>query len=82
MSGQPDMIVQLGQHIGREYRGKGFAQAQVYVDALVSLNGRPMQRLIDPEVDLMTLQPGLTPARWILPAPTTPTPRLGPRLLR
>ena len=76
MSGQPDMILQLGQHIGRDFQSKGHRRVEVRVDAQVSLNGRPAQPLIDPEVDLMTIEDGLAPAAWILPGPDTPPIRL------
>jgi vitamin K-dependent gamma-carboxylase len=78
MSGQPDLILQLAHHIAREYRAAGHDDVQVYVEALVSLNGRPPQPLIDPERDLTTVTPGPWPADWILPAPTTPPPHLSP----
>jgi len=71
MSGQPDLILQLGQHIAAQYRKRGFADAEVRVDALVSLNGRPAARLIDPTVDLASLSDGVARASWIRPAPAT-----------
>lgn len=79
LSGQPDMILQLGRHIGHELERQGH-DVKLYVDALVSLNGRPMQRLIDPTVNLMRLEDTLWPAQWILDAPTTAPPRLRPIL--
>ncbi len=69
MSGQPDLILQLAHHIADEYRRQGRRHVEVRVDALVSLNGRRMARLIDPDVDLTTLEDGFAPADWILPAP-------------
>jgi hypothetical protein len=38
---------------------------------MVSLNGRPPQLLIDPNVDLARQQVSLLPTRWIIPL-TTP----------
>ena len=78
MSGQPDLIVQLAHHIGRTYAERYGEPVQVRVDALVSLNGRPAAPLIDPDVDLMGVEPDLRPASWILPAPQGPPPRLSP----
>jgi hypothetical protein len=78
MAGQPDLILQLAHHIADEYRTAGHPDVQVYAEALVSLNGRPPQWLIDPERDLTTVAPGPWPADWILPAPTTPPPHLSP----
>lgn len=67
-SSQPDMILQLGQRIGTDYAQRHGA-AQVYVDALVSMNGRKPKLLIDPNVNLMTVSDGIAPADWILDAP-------------
>ncbi len=77
MSGQPDMILELGKHIGQHYIEKGHTSVEVRVDAWVSLNGRVASRQIDPDVDLMQIDD--TPwqsAPWILPAPDTPPPTL------
>ncbi len=79
MSGQPDLILQLGQHIGREFQAKGHKRVEVRVNAQASLNGRSPRPLIDPEIDLMTLEDGLSVAGWILPAPTDKPIRLRPR---
>ncbi|MEC9072513.1 MAG: HTTM domain-containing protein, partial [Myxococcota bacterium] len=59
MSGQPDLILQLGQHIADDYRQRGLGEVEVRVDAPVSLNGRPPSLLIDPDVDLSTITPGM-----------------------
>ena len=76
-SGQPDMILQLAHHIGGDYRARGHEDVQVYVDAIVSLNGRSPHAMIDPNVDLMTLEDGVGAAPWIMPAPSEPPPHLG-----
>ena len=72
MAGQPDLILQLARHIGRQFEGRGVAGAEVRVDAWVSLNGRAPARLIDPDVDLMRVEYGLARATWILPEPQEP----------
>lgn len=74
-AGQPDMILQLGHHIGRHFEKKGHEDVEVYVDALVSLNGRPPRPMIDPTVDLMTIEDGIGPAPWILDGPDAPLPK-------
>jgi len=76
MSVQPDLILQLAHHVAAEQRARGATGVEVRVDALCSLNGRPMARLIDPDVDLAQLEDSLAPAAWILPAPEGPPPRL------
>ena len=52
---------------GREYG----ESVEVRADVMVSLNGRPEQRLIDPDVDLAREKRGPWPKPWILPL-TTP----------
>ncbi|AEI68485.1 HTTM domain-containing protein [Corallococcus macrosporus] len=76
MSVQPDLILQLARHIARDFEARGKGRVQVHVDALVSLNGRPAERLVDPDVDLAQEVDGLAPKRWIRPAPDTPPIRL------
>jgi len=79
MSVQPDLILQLAHAIAEEHRARGLEDVEVRVDAFCSLNGRPMARLIDPDVDLAAVEEGLMPAPWILPAPEGPPPALRPR---
>ena len=65
MTGQPDLILKLAHHIAEDFRSRG--PVEVRVDALVSLNGRPASRLIDPDADLALISDGVAPASWILP---------------
>lgn len=74
MSSQPDLILQLAQHIARDLEQRGRGPVAVYADARVALNGRRSQPLIDPNVDLTRVRDGLAPAHWVLPAPETPPP--------
>lgn len=77
MSGQPDMILKLGQHIGKEYQRDGHKHVEVRVDAWASLNGRAPERQIDPDVDLMHIKDSpWRAAWWILPAPSSAPPHL------
>ena len=78
MAGQPDLIWQLAQHIAQDFAARGRGSVEVRVSALVSLNGRKGARLIDPDVDLTMVSAGLGKASWILPAPSSPPPRLRP----
>jgi vitamin K-dependent gamma-carboxylase len=48
----PQLIRDLARHIAADLQRKGHAPFGVYADAYASLNGRPHQRLIDPEVNL------------------------------
>lgn len=68
MTRRPDMILEFGRWLGRRLEAEGKGEVEVYAEAHVSLNGRPRQPLIDPEVDLMTIEDRLwPPADWILP---------------
>lgn len=76
MAGQPDLILQLAQHIAADFRARGMGEVEVRAEALVSLNGRPARHMIDPTRDLARVADGLAPKDWLLPGPDTPpTPR-------
>ncbi len=76
MAGQPDLIAQLARHIAAEFGRRGRGPVEVRAEALVSLNGRPAQPMIDPARDLARVDDSLAPADWILPAPEGPPIRL------
>jgi hypothetical protein len=76
MSSQPDLILQLAHRIRDDYAAQGFGPVEVRADTWVSLNGRAVQRLIDPNVDLSRIEDGLGKADWILPEPSQPPPKL------
>jgi vitamin K-dependent gamma-carboxylase len=75
-SGQPDLILQLAHRVRDEYGSLGHGPVEVRAQALVSLNGRRAQPLIDPTVDLAKISAGLGRAGWISPAPGGAPPRL------
>lgn len=72
MSGQPDLIVQLGKHIAWDFGRRGFGEVEVRVEAWVSLNGRRPALLINPDVDISRVALGWQPADWIRPMPPEP----------
>jgi len=76
MSSQPDLILQLAHRIRDDYEAKGLGPIEVRADTWVSLNGRAIRRLIDPNVDLSRIEDGLGKADWILPEPSEPPPKL------
>lgn len=78
MSGQPDLILQLAHRIRDDYSARFGARVEVRAEALVSLNGRRLSPLIDPEIDLAAIQDGLAPYEWVLPAPAARPPRIRP----
>lgn len=82
MSGQPDLILQLAQRIARDFEAAGKGPVEVRADARVSLNGRPSELFLDPEVDLARQVDGLAPKGWIRPAPDTPPLHLRSALAR
>lgn len=64
---QPDMILQFAHFLGKHYEERGVKKPQVRVEAWVTLNARPSQLLIDPNVDLMTEEDTWRHKKWILP---------------
>lgn len=63
----PDTILQLAHHLALELRAAEGRSFEIRVRALVSLNGRRPQLLIDPEIDLASQPRTLRPKPWILP---------------
>lgn len=49
---RPDMILQFAHHLRDIWRGKGYANVAVHAQIEMSLNDRPMQALIKPDVNL------------------------------
>lgn len=69
MAGQPDLIHQLAHWVAQDFARRGVPGVEVRVDSFVSLNGRPVARMIDPDVDLLAVDPAR--GDWILPEPDT-----------
>jgi vitamin K-dependent gamma-carboxylase len=70
MSGQPDLIVQLARHIGRQFQETRGLAVEVYVDALVSLNGRQPMPFFRDNVNVLELKSSELP-RALHPSPRT-----------
>ncbi len=51
---RPDMILQFAHHLERHFAAQGHADVAVHAHVEMSLNGRPYQALIRPEIDLTT----------------------------
>jgi len=77
MGGQPDLILQLAKAIGRDLHARGYRDLELHAITRVSLNGRPAVPMIDPAIDLLTVD-DVGPRTWVLPEPTTPPPQLRP----
>jgi hypothetical protein len=68
LDGRPRMIQQLARHLAEKLGRKEGVELEVRVRATVSLNNRPPQLLIDPDVDLVrAATPFFGHASWILP---------------
>lgn len=65
---KPDVIWQFSQYLKEEFKAKG-KDVGVYVNCRVSVNNKPLQRLINPDIDLANVpwQP-LKHNNWILPS--------------
>ena len=68
---KPDLLLLFAHHLAEVKRREGYEGVEVRAHAMVSLNGRQPQLLIDPNVDLTKEQVSLLPTRWIVPL-TTP----------
>ncbi|EJF52466.1 Vitamin K-dependent gamma-carboxylase [Saprospira grandis DSM 2844] len=69
MAYQADMLLQFAHYLANYYqKEEGYQNPQVYLDAQVSLNGRPSQRLVDPQVNLAQEKAELfSSPHWLLP---------------
>jgi vitamin K-dependent gamma-carboxylase len=67
MSTQPDMIHAYAHHVASRYAAAGHGPVRVHAHAWAAMNGRPSQRLIDPNVDLAREPRTLMPKRFIVP---------------
>lgn len=72
MSTQPDMIRAFAHMVADDAVARGYGRPRVYADVVVTLNGRPSTRLVDPRVDLASEPLRLGAAPWILPRPPDP----------
>jgi hypothetical protein len=69
MATQPDMVLEAAHVVAADFRRRGVAHPEVRADVMVSLNGRPRRRLVDPTVDLAAAGDTLLPYSWVLPPP-------------
>ncbi|MDT0648432.1 HTTM domain-containing protein [Zunongwangia sp. F260] len=68
LNSKPDMLWQFAQYLEKEYAEKG-KEIEVYIDARVSVNGRPLKMLIDPKVDMARAEwSHFGHNDWILPS--------------
>ena len=62
----PNMIVLFAHYLGEELREEGHQNVEIHAVAELSLNGRPLQRMIDPTIDLTQVNRSLLHKPWIL----------------
>lgn len=66
MRTQPDLIAQYARHLKRRHALEG-RDVAVYADAWASIDGRPAQRLLRPDVDLTLPSAERRRLAWIVP---------------
>jgi hypothetical protein len=67
---EPDLILQMAHRVAAEWQTPG-TSIQVRADAFISINGRPEQRLLNPELNLASVPVGSVSSR-ILANPDGP----------
>jgi vitamin K-dependent gamma-carboxylase len=67
MATQPDMLLTFAHYLAHDFAERGHPGVEVRVDAFASLNGRPRQRLVDPDVNLAAVSPWDSVSGWVLP---------------
>lgn len=67
MAMQADLILQYAHFLKNYYTEQGMSNLAVRAEVWVTLNGRPAQLLIDPQIDLTKEKDSWTAKDWILP---------------
>jgi len=68
LAGRPEFVLQYAHYLAEQARREGMVLPEVRAHALVSLNGRPLQPLVNPEADLTQIRyPMRQHAEWLLP---------------
>ena len=74
MSTQPDMLLTFAHHLAHDFAARGHPGVEVRANVFASLNGRPRQRLVDPNVNLAAVSPWQGTSTWVLPFQDVPPP--------
>lgn len=72
LSQDPELIRQFAHFLADGLRAKGYQDFEIRAFTNFSLNERPAQPLIDPEVDLAAQPETVLPKRWIVPLKPLP----------
>ncbi|NNE27899.1 MAG: HTTM domain-containing protein [Saprospiraceae bacterium] len=67
MATQADFIIEYAHMLGDHFSSQGHQNVEVYVESYASLNGRPSQAYIDPNINLLTIKSDLKNKTYILP---------------
>jgi vitamin K-dependent gamma-carboxylase len=67
MATRPDMVIQFAHYLAAQWEALTGVRPLVNAQVRASLNGRPPQDLIDPQVNLAAEPLNLLPASWIIP---------------
>ena len=70
MAYQPDLVLATAHIIRDDLTNRGHRDVEVRADVHVAFNGRPATRLIDPTVNLVTIDRGIRSKPWVLPPST------------
>ena len=65
MALRPDMILQFAHYLADKETRPGHRRLEVHAEVQLSLNGRRVQSMIDPNVDLAATERSILPASWI-----------------
>jgi hypothetical protein len=67
MATDPYLILQFAHFIGERFAAQGFGDVEVRAFSKASLNGRPIQYLVNPETDLTQIKPWQALGDWFMP---------------
>jgi hypothetical protein len=65
--GKPDLILQFSHFLRDHFKNQYGEDIQVFASSRVGLNGRTLQEMIEPGVDLSREERSLFPYRWVRP---------------
>ena len=67
MSFQPDFILEYAHYLGDHFMSQGHKNIEIFADSYVALNGRLVDRFINPNINLYKEKEGFQSKYWILP---------------
>ena len=64
---RPELAIAAAHLVADEFAGRGHDDVIVQADSWVSFNGRQRQRMIDPQIDLASLDRRARASTYVLP---------------